>query len=159
MAQPLQSNPFVTSIGPSEYLAGATAASNRQLPDEDSVVNNESAATLFIKGALRDIAEMKAMESELNEHRYYLERKVEQRTEQLMRRLALLESCNASLCDKLALAHKELAALKQQPPHTPAKKDTKPNDRAVKIYVTNSQTRKLPGLNVQDKLVGHATAA
>lgn len=117
MAQHLQSNPFVTSIGPSEYLAGATAASNLQLPDEDSVVNNESAATLFIQGALRDIAEMKAMEAELNEHRYYLERKVEQRTEQLMRRLALLESCNASLCDKLALAHKELAALKQQPPH------------------------------------------
>ena len=159
MPQHLQHNPFMKSIGPSEYLAGATAASNLQLPDEDSVVNNESAATLFIKGALRDIAEMKAMEAELNEHRYYLERKVEQRTEQLMRRLALLESCNASLCDKLALAYKELAALKQQPPHTMARKDTRPNDRAVKIYVANSQTRRLPGLNVQDKLSVHATAA
>ncbi|MDD5323529.1 MAG: hypothetical protein PHD43_23570 [Methylococcales bacterium] len=158
MVQYLQTNPSVTLIGPSEYLASATVASNVQLPDETSVVSDESGATLFIREALRDITEMKAMEDELNEHRYYLERKVEQRTEQLMKRLALLESCNATLCDKLALAHKEIAALKQRSEHPLAKKDIKPNERAAKFCVTNSQTQKLPGLNMQYKCGGHAAA-
>ncbi|OGS91861.1 MAG: hypothetical protein A2Z95_10250 [Gallionellales bacterium GWA2_60_18] len=59
-----------------------------------------------------DITEKKAMEAELHEHRYRFARNVEQRTEQLMRRIALLESCNATLCDKLALAKSESAAHK-----------------------------------------------
>ncbi|MDD5323522.1 MAG: hypothetical protein PHD43_23535 [Methylococcales bacterium] len=157
MVQYLQTNPSVTLIGPSEYLTSATVGS-KQLPDETSVVSDESGATLFIREALRDITEMKAMEAELNEHRYYLERKVEQRTEQLMKRLALLESCNATLCDKLALAHKEIAALKQRSEHPLAKKDIRPNERAAKFCVTNSQTQKLPGLNMQYKCGGHAAA-
>lgn len=82
--------------------------------DEASVVCDESGAPLFIMGAMRDITEMKVMEAELNEHRYNLERKVEQRTEQLMRRISLLESCNATLCDKLANAMKGVAELKKQ---------------------------------------------
>lgn len=101
---------------------------------------------------------MKAMEAELNEHRYHLERKVEQRTEQLTRRITLLESCNATLCDKLALAYKELATLKQQPAHTLPKEDTEPNDHAAKLYIVSNQTQK-PGSNVQDKWGEHATAA
>lgn len=158
MVQYLQTNPSVTLIGPSEYLTSATVAATVQLPDETSVVSDESGATLFIREALRDITEMKAMEAELNEHRYYLERKVEQRTEQLMKRLALLESCNATLCDKLALAHKEIAALKQRPEHPLTKKDIRPNERAAKFCVTNNQTQKLPGLNMQYKCGGHAAA-
>ena len=57
----------------------------------------------------------KAMEAELKELRYHLERKVEQRTTQLARRIKLLESCNATLCDKLELVQREFTALKQQP--------------------------------------------
>ena len=82
--------------------------------DEASVVCDESGAQLFIMGAMRDITEIKVMEAELNEHRYNLERKVEQRTEQLMRRISLLESCNAILSDKLAHAKRNVAELDKQ---------------------------------------------
>lgn len=160
MVQHLSDNPSVTSIGSGEYFAGDTAVSIVQLPDEAGLASVKSEATLFIKEALRDISKMKAMEAELNEHRYYLERKVEQRTEQLLKRLTLLESCNATLCDKLALAHRELAALKQRPAIILAKKDTKPSDRTAKLFVTNSQTQKPHGLNVPyNKWGKHATAA
>lgn len=50
----------------------------------------------------------------MNEHRYYLEQKVEQRTEELVKRINLLESCNSTLCDKLAEAKKLIAALQKQ---------------------------------------------
>lgn len=53
------------------------------------------------------------MRAELHEHRYYLEQKVEQRTEHLLKRIASLEACNATLCDKLAAAQQELAMLRQ----------------------------------------------
>lgn len=86
----------------------------RWIHDEASVVRDESGAPLFARGVMLDITDKKEMEAELNGHRYYLERHVESRTEQLMRRMALLESCNASLGDKLALAKREVAALKQQ---------------------------------------------
>lgn len=102
---------------------------------------------------------MKAMEAELNEHRYHLERKVEQRTEQLTRRITLLESCNATLCDKLALAYEELAALKQLPVRASAKQDTEPNDRIVKLYVMNNQAQKPVGSTGQGNWGEHATAA
>lgn len=96
MAQLLQSNLPATSIGASEILVAIPAASNRQFPVRT--------------GALA----MKKLEAELNEHRYYLEQKVEQRTEQLMKRISLLESCNATLCDKLAQAKKDIAILHKQ---------------------------------------------
>ncbi len=58
----------------------------------------------------------KEMKAELHEHRYYLEQKVEQRTERLLKRIASLEACNATLCDKLATAQRELAKLRQAVP-------------------------------------------
>jgi PAS domain S-box-containing protein len=82
--------------------------------DEASVVCNESGTPLFIRGVMLDITDKKEMEAELNQHRYYLERHVELRTGQLIKRMALLESCNATLGSKLALARTELAALKRQ---------------------------------------------
>lgn len=112
--------------------------------------------TPFIRGAMLDVKKMKA---ELHEHRYYLERNVERRTEHLLKRVAVLESCNATLCDKLALAQKEAAALKQQLAHPLPKKDAEPKDLGVKLYVMNNQAAKLIGSNVQDKWAGHATAA
>lgn len=96
MAQLLQSNSSVTVIGASEILTATPAALNRQFP-----VRSGALAT-------------KKLEDELNEHRYYLERKVEQRTEQLMKRITLLESCNATLCDKLAQAKRDIARLRKQ---------------------------------------------
>jgi len=116
----------------------------------------ESGAMLFVGKAMLD---MKKMKTELNEHRYCLERNVKQRTEPLLKRIALLESCNTTLCDKLALVRKELTALKQQSVYTLAKKDTEPNDRTVKLYVMNNQPQKLLVSNAQDQWDEHATAA
>jgi len=95
MAQLIQSIPSVSSCGANEMMANLPPASSRQFPVRT--------------GALA----MKRLEAELNEHRYYLERKVEQRTEQLAKRLKLLESCNATLCEKLAQAKKDIAALQK----------------------------------------------
>lgn len=83
--------------------------------DEAEAVCDESGMPLFIRGAMLDITDKKEMEAELSQHRYCLERHVESRTEQLMRRISLLESCNAALGDKLALARMELSALKREP--------------------------------------------
>jgi len=93
MAQLLQINPPAKPNMANEYVASMSAATNRKLP--------VSADALVVK----------KLEAELNEHRYYLERKVEQRTEQLMKRISLLESCNATLCGKLAQANSDIAAL------------------------------------------------
>ena len=87
----------------------------RWFHDEASVLCDESGTPMFIFGAMLDITDKREMEAELKVHRYYLEQGVEQRTEQLLKRMALLESCNATLGEKLALAQKELAKLKQQP--------------------------------------------
>lgn len=73
----------------------------RWFHDEASVKFDGSGAPMFLKGIMLDITDKKSMESELHEHRYYIERKVEQRTELLKRQMALLESCNAALCKKL----------------------------------------------------------
>jgi len=116
----------------------------------------KSGAMLFAGKAMLD---MKKMKAELNEHRYCLERNVKQRTEPLLKRIALLESCNTTLCDKLTLISKELAALKQQSVYALAKKNTEPNDRTVKLYVMNDQTQKTLVSNAQDQWDEHATAA
>ena len=104
------------------------------------------------------VLEMEKMETELKELRYYMEQNVEQRTESLLKRIAVLESCNAALCDKLALASRAPAALKQ-PAHTLPNINAGENDRSVKLYVMNSQVRKQIETNSQDIWVEHATAA
>jgi hypothetical protein len=67
--------------------------------------------TLFVLKVMR---RMKQMQSELEEHRYYLERNVDLKTLHLTRRIDLLESCNTNLCGKLAITKKELAALTEK---------------------------------------------
>lgn len=81
----------------------------RWFHDEASVYDESGSALLF-KGVMLDITDKKEMEAELNERRYYLEQSVEQRTEDLMKRIALLESCNATLCNKLAMINQGVAA-------------------------------------------------
>lgn len=116
----------------------------------------ESGATLFFSKLMRV---MKKMKAELNEHRYYLEQMVEQRTAHLLKRIAVLESCNAALCDKLASVQQEAVALKQQPAHTLFDNDAELNDCAVKLCIINNQARKPVGSIVQDKWGEHVTAA
>lgn len=116
----------------------------------------KSDTALFIRNVMLG---MKKMKAELNEHRYCLERNVERRSEHLLKRIALLESCNSTLSGKLALAQKEIAALKQRPAHPLQEKDTEQNDRTVKLYVMNNPTQKPVVPNVHDKWGEHATAA
>ena len=113
-------------------------------------------ATLFVGKAMRDMREMKA---ELNEYRYCLEQNVERRTEHLLKRIALLESCNTTLGGKLAMAHVEIATLKHQPAYILPKEDMEPDNRTVKLYVMNNQTQKPVGLNAQGQGSEHAVAA
>ncbi len=81
--------------------------------DEAVVVYDETGSPLFLKGIMVEISEGKAMEAELGEHRYYLDRKVTQRTEQLMKQIEMLKSCNATLCTKLEQSQLALAALEK----------------------------------------------
>lgn len=81
---------------------------------------------LYVRRVVLDI---KKMTTELHEHRYYLERNVARRTEHLLKRIDLLESCNATLCSKLAQAQRALAEI-QQPV---------PEDNSAKLYILNTQ--------------------
>jgi hypothetical protein len=71
---------------------------------------------IIVAGVLSEevILDIVKMEDELDEHRYYLEKKVAVRTEQLLTQISLLESCNEALCEKLAVANKELDVFRQQ---------------------------------------------
>jgi len=100
------------------------------------------------------------MQAELDEHRYHLERKVEQRTEHLLKHIALLESCNATLCDKLALAQKDLAASRQQAVATFPRKDEVQKKPPAQLSGINNQAIKLIDFSAQNnKRTGHANAA
>lgn len=48
----------------------------------------------------QDMARIHALEAELFQYRYMVEKMVRQRTLQLARRIAILKSCNARLCDE-----------------------------------------------------------
>ena len=57
---------------------------------------------------------VRMMARELKEHRYYFEQNVARRTGLLLKRIELLETCNATLCGKVANSQKDLAELQQQ---------------------------------------------
>ena len=92
----------------------------------------KTSSTLYARRLM--LLEMKKMAAELNEHRYYLEQKVAQSTEYLQKRIALLESCNATLCEKLTQTREALAALKVEPAPAEAIGDTVTR---LKLYVMN----------------------
>lgn len=76
----------------------------RWFHDVASVEFDAAGMPVLLKGLMLDITDKKSMESELNELRNYVESKVAQRSEQLLKQIELLESCNESLCRKLELA-------------------------------------------------------
>lgn len=120
----------------------------------------KSDATLFLGNV---VLGMKKMKAELNEHRHFLERSVERETAYLSKRIALLESCNATLSGKLALAYQEIAMLERSAHGSPRphdlKKDMKPNGSIVKLRAMNNQAKTSAGANTQEKWGEHATAA
>lgn len=115
----------------------------------------KSDTLLFVRNAsLR----MKKMEKELDEHRYFLERNVARETESLQKRIALLESCNAVLSDRLARAHKELAARKRDPAQILPLNDAKSKERALKWHVMSNRAHQQAGSDAQDKWGQHVAA-
>ena len=115
----------------------------------------KSGAILYVRKVMLD---RKKMKDELNEHRYFLERKVEEETAHLLKRIALLESCNATLSERLALANKEIFALKLPHAQIPAIQSVEPKHRVVKLCVTNSQAQKNVGSAKLDRWDEHAAA-
>ena len=69
--------------------------------DEAEVVADKHGRPLFMQGVMTDITRRKLLETELGQYRYMLDRMVRQRTEQLERRVGILESCNSRLCHKI----------------------------------------------------------
>lgn len=119
-------------------------------------------AALFIGRAMLC---MRKMRIELNEHRYFLERSVERETAHLSKRIALLESCNATLSGKLALAYQEIATLKQHSPrdlprtYDLPEKGAKQKEGGAKLRVMNSQAQKPVEANLPEKWGERAVAA
>lgn len=105
---------------------------------------SKSNPVMFVGGVMLKMQKMKA---ELNELRYFFEKSLEMRTEYLSRRIALLESCNATLCDKLASSQEKSAELH-------AIQQTR-NNPVMKLYVSNTN-RMLP---VVAGMKEHAAAA
>ena len=122
--------------------------------DEARVVCNEQ-----VHGPTDEslLADKKAMEAELNELRYQLEQNVEQKTGQLLKRITVLESCKATLCDKLASAQRELAALTR--PSARNLPGTIQDDCAEQIYASSDWTRNLIKTSAQDDWGGLVTTA
>ena len=108
-------------------------------------------ASLHIRNVPLNIAKMRA---ELHEHRYFLERNIERRTEHLLKRITVLESCNAALCDKLTLAYKEITALRQQS----ANNDALVSGQATRASSTNRLEQKNAGSMVARQWAEHAVA-
>lgn len=50
---------------------------------------------------------MRELEKELQQYRYRMEQMVQEKTEMLNRRIAILESCNSKLCDSYAQIRKQ----------------------------------------------------
>lgn len=92
--------------------------------DEARAIREHNGQIMFFQGVMLDITDTKLMESELQTHRYFLEQRVRDRTEQLEKRIAILESCNHELCNQLEkerMTCNELRKLKTR--HDPTLRD------------------------------------
>jgi PAS domain S-box-containing protein len=69
----------------------------RWFHDEATVVCDRINKMRYLQGVMLDITEKKSMEEELAERRKLVDQQVMQRTEQLERRISVLESANANL--------------------------------------------------------------
>ncbi|MFA5016205.1 MAG: response regulator [Methylobacter sp.] len=89
-----------------EYRLVKSDGQARWFLDEANVVRDEAGGTLFLQGVLVDITKDKETEQELFYYRQRLEDLVAQRTEQLEKQNAILNSANANL-DKALCERKQ----------------------------------------------------
>jgi CheY-like chemotaxis protein len=93
------------SIFRSEYRINVTGG-QRWVSDSAKVVMDKFNRPLFVQGVMTDISNIKTLEAELSHYRTMLDKMVRAKTESLIRRISILESCNASLGDNYHLMHK-----------------------------------------------------
>ncbi len=79
--------------------------------------------------------EMNKLRAEVKEHRYFQEKSVARRTEYLSLRIGVLESCNKTLCNKLASTKKALAQMQRD--------SEKPDEGDVKLYLLNKDAQRV----------------
>lgn len=84
-----------------DYRLRCSNGGVRWFHDTASVVKDHNGHPMFLQGVMVDITNIKEMEAELEEHRYYMERRVAQRTAALEQRIGILESCNTALCNQM----------------------------------------------------------
>jgi len=113
-------------------------------------------ASLFCLKARQNMEKMK---TELEELRRCLDRNVARETEYLQRRVELLESCNATLSNRLASAQQEIVALRQQAPKAQVAEAIRQEANPARLYVVNRHAQKTAMASLQGEWAGHATVA
>lgn len=88
-----------------EYRIKTAGGVLRWFHDRAKVIMDKYGRPAFLHGVMTDISGIKSMESELRHYREMLDKMVRDRTEYLGKRLAILESCNAALCDNYHRMH------------------------------------------------------
>lgn len=88
-----------------EYRINALGDTLRWFHDKAKVVMDKYGRPLFLQGVMTDISGIKSLEAEVTHYRDMLEKMVQQRTERLDRRVAILESCNSTLSDNYGKMH------------------------------------------------------
>ena len=96
-----------------EYRLLTSSGELRWVLDEVKLVEGQDGNAMFFQGIILDVTRMKAMQSELQAHRYFLEQRVQSHTEQLEKRIAILESCNSELCNQLEKEHRTCNELRK----------------------------------------------
>lgn len=88
-----------------EYRINSFCDTPRWFQDKAKIVTDNFGRPDFLQGVMVDITATKTMEAELAHYRYMHEKMVRDRTEMLDRRIAILESCNSSLCENYHRMH------------------------------------------------------
>lgn len=82
-----------------EYRVNIFGNTPHWFHDKAKVTMDKYGRPLLLQGVMTDISGLKALEVELAQYRYMLDKMVRQRTERLDCRVAVLESCNLSLSE------------------------------------------------------------
>ncbi|HLP96882.1 MAG TPA: PAS domain-containing protein [Sideroxyarcus sp.] len=95
-----------------EYRINALGNGIRWFYDRANIIMDKCGRPLQVQGVMTDITNSKVLEFELLQYRNMLERMVTQRTDQLLKRTSILESCNSNLGAKLHALQQKYSDLK-----------------------------------------------
>lgn len=96
-----------------DYRIRCSSGEVRWVREEAHVVRDGAGTPILLQGMIVDTTRDKMVHDELNTLRRNLEQQVSHRTRALQRRLDILESCNAVLCERLDDAHAQNDAWRQ----------------------------------------------